>query len=132
MIKRIINSGNLSVWIGIATGALYGLGSRFLFTSSRFQDVFDIMTIGFIFLGPFTHGILTVYFGEWYRPRGWLYRLFMPWVSCILLLLVAFLVGWEGSICLLMALPIFLMMASLGGLFTGLVLQASRSRQNTY
>lgn len=112
-------------------GILYGAVSRFLFTSTL-GNSFTLMTIGFIFLVPLALGVLTVYFGEKAKKRGWGYRLLMPWVPCLILMLAAFVVGWEGSICILMALPIFLFMSSLGGLIVGLILRASPSQETSF
>ena len=90
------------------------------------------MSIGFIFLVPLTLGVLTVYFGAKQQRRGWAYWIFMPWVPCVILMAAALLIGWEGSICILMALPIFLVMSSFGGLITGLSVRATRQEQNSY
>ncbi len=130
--KRIFNKGTISVWTGVFIGILYGLVVRLVFNYGKFWEAFAFMTVGFIFFVPVTLGVLTVYFGDWQGRKGWAYKILMPWVSCLVLLLAAFLIGWEGSICILMALPVFLVMSSLGGVFTGLALQATRSRKNTF
>lgn len=129
---RIIHKGNASLWLGLAVGILYGAGARLVFTYKPFNEVFLIMSIGFIFFVPLTLGALTVYFGTKEQRRGWVYWIFMPWVPCVILMAAAFLIGWEGSICILMALPIFLVMSSLGGLITGLCVRARRPEQNSY
>src|ERR1044071_499625 len=117
--ERITHKTNASIWFGLAAGILYGALARIVFTYNRLQDYWSLMTLGFIFLVPLTLGILTVYYGEKERKRSWPYRIFMPWVPCSVLMLAAFLIGWEGSICIVMALPIFLFMSSLGGVFAG-------------
>jgi hypothetical protein len=86
------------------------------------------MTFGFMFLFPLGLGILTVYFAEREEPRSWKFRFFMPWVPTLLLLVVSGVIGWEGSICLLMGLPIFLLMSAFGGLAAGIYINARRSR----
>src|ERR1700730_2973089 len=130
--RRIVHAGNVSLWLGLAVGIVYGAGARFVFTYRRFQDVFGLMSIGFIFLVPLTLGVLTVYFGAKQQRRGWAYWIFMPWVPCLILMAAAALIGWEGSICILMALPIFLVMSSLGGLISGLIVRAARPEQTSY
>jgi hypothetical protein len=121
---------------GIGAGILYGLVSRFLFNSNwdrgTNQTIFAVMTLGFIFLVPFALGFLTVYISEFEKKRSWWFRIFMPWVPGMALMVFAALVGWEGSICLLMALPIFLIMSSLGGITAPAVLKSSKSRRETY
>jgi hypothetical protein len=124
-----------AVVLGIVLGLLYGIVARLIFTfggEANFAGYFAIMSIGFVFLVPVTLGALTAYFGEKEQPRGWLFWIFMPWFPCAVLLGAAFLVGWEGSICLLMALPIFLLMSSLGGVIAGLNARAQRVEQNNY
>jgi hypothetical protein len=129
---RIIHKGNASLWLGLAVGILYGAGARLAVTHEPLNAVFLLMSIGFIFLVPVTLGVLTVYFGTRQQPRGWVYWIFMPWVPCVILMAAAFLIGWEGSICIVMALPIFLVMSSFGGLITGLSVRAMGIEQNGY
>jgi len=129
---RIIHRGNLSVWIGLAAGVVYGVVARLIVASARLGDYFVIMSIGFIFLVPLALGVLTVFFGFKEKPRKWYYWIFMPWIPCLLLMSAALLIGWEGSICILMALPIFLLMSTLGGLFTGLVLNQKFLERRAY
>lgn len=124
------------VLYGVAGGVLYGLVSRLLFRSDMgretSQTLFAVMTLGFIFLVPYALGFLTVYVSEFEKKRSWWFRIFMPWVPGMALIVFAALVGWEGSICLLMALPVFLIMSSLGGITAPAVVRSSKSRSETY
>src|SRR5262249_12222852 len=52
---------------------------------------------------------------ERHQPTSWLQVLFLPWMSTVFMAIAALIVGWEGVICVAMALPILLPMASLGG-----------------
>jgi len=119
---------NASIYFGLAAGVIYGFLIRFLFSNYHLQDYWTVMTIGFMFLVPFALGILAVYFGEAEGPRSWKFRFFMPWVPSFLLLVIAAIIGWEGSICLVMALPIFIIMSSAGGLAAGIYSNAKNSR----
>jgi hypothetical protein len=130
--QRFIEKVNISVWLGPAIGILYGVIARLTFGNNSLEVYLTIMTLGFIVFVPLTLGVLTVYFAESQKPRRWFYWIFAPWISCVLLLLAAFVVGWEGSICILMASPVFLVMSSIGGLITGLVLMGRRPAQNFY
>ena len=130
--SKILHKGNVSLWIGLAVGLLYGVATRLLFAHGPFTDNFAIMTIGFVFLVPLALGILTVYFGQKVKPRKWYYWIFMPWIPCLLLMLGAFIFRSEGSICILLALPIFLIMSSVGGLFTGLIVNRNASDRRAY
>jgi hypothetical protein len=129
--RRIVYR-NISSLVGLAGGILYGTVARLVFTYSKFEVYFGVMTIGFIFLVPLALGGLAVHVGEKQRKRGWAYWIFMPWVSCLILLLATALIGWEGKICILMALPVFLLMSSLGGIIAGLNARVIRSDRNMY
>lgn len=130
--ETIIHKANASIWFGLAAGILYGAIARLAFSYNRFQEFWSLMTVGFIFFVPFTLGILTVYYGEKERTRSWRYRIFMPWVPCLILMSAAFLIGWEGSICILMALPVFLVMSTLGGVIAAAIFQTKRQRKNDF
>ncbi|MGH7551768.1 MAG: hypothetical protein ACREMQ_01915, partial [Longimicrobiales bacterium] len=52
------------------------------------------------------------------RPSR-LFQIFAPWVPCSLIVLAAWAIGWEGSICIVMSFPLMLVMSSLGGLVAG-------------
>ncbi len=130
---KIIHKGNISLWLGLAVGVVYGVVARLVFTYNRFQEVFfGVMSVSFIILVPLTLGMLTVYFGVKQKKRGWAYWIFMPWVPCTILMTAALLIGWEGSICILVALPVFLVVSSFGGVVAGLCVKATRPEQNAY
>src|SRR5262245_27632994 len=83
-------------------------------TASTFASV---MTLSFLFVSPAVLGFLTV------RPHpqpSWPYRIFAPWLPAAASLVFFFIVGWEGAICIAMALPIMLPIASLGGILGGI------------
>jgi hypothetical protein len=104
---------NRSAIAGLAAGSVYGLLSRVAVSAAHgFSSAFAVMTLGFLFLVPLTMGYLTVAAAE--RP-SWQYRVFAPWVSSIIVVLAAVAFGWEGSICLAMALPVMLVFSSVGG-----------------
>ncbi len=114
--------------VGIAAGAFYGLFVRALVyfnpgISSR-DGLFTVMTFGFLFLVPVAVGYLAVRLVP--KPSV-LYQNFVPWISCLLILLTAGLVGWEGSICLFMGSPILFIMGSVGGVLGGRAALRSRT-----
>lgn len=128
-------SGNSRINIAaIGIGALYGLTLRFFFTAQKLPhgaaDVlgtaFLVMTVAFLFGVPFTMGYITVT-ARFYLAQesshpspNAAYWIFFPWLPAIVAILLAALLAWEGSICLLFAAPIMLIMASVGGLSAGL------------
>ena len=62
-------------------------------------------------------------------PRGapgrwpWATWLLLPWAACLLFLAAVGALALEGLICIVMAAPVFLVLASVGGIVTGLLLQ---------
>jgi hypothetical protein len=90
--------------------------ARFAMADERFGSAFVLVTLSFLFLVPFAIGYLTVSRVE--RPSR-LFRIFAPWASILLSVGVAWLVGWEGAICVILALPVLLVLSSLGGLVAG-------------
>ncbi|WP_343850651.1 hypothetical protein [Algoriphagus jejuensis] len=77
------------------------------------------MTLTFLIVLPGIMGILTVYFSPIDSIRKTEYRVLAPWAPVFLLLIITLLFSIEGWACWLMILPIFLLMASLGGLLGG-------------
>jgi hypothetical protein len=80
-----------------------------------------VMTLGFLALGPFAIGYITVALAEADRPRpiwGWCVA---PWVGVVLSAVLVSLLNLEGTICVAFALPIALALSSVGGLSAGVV-----------
>lgn len=109
----------ISLFIGVAIGALYGLFCQFVLSRDELKDWFTVMTMGFVFILPIALGVITLYFANTESQSSWVYRIFMPWATASLCLLLSFITGMEGTICLIMAVPIYLPLASLGGVIGG-------------
>lgn len=91
----------------------YGLLAYAVFQQQ--SDVFNLITIGFIFLVPFVLGVITMYFRRGYCHSIW-HKLLTPWIACVLFVAVLAFAGWEAWICMVMALPVLLAASSVGGL----------------
>jgi len=110
--------------VGVTLGAIYGIVARAVVSfepqTHRIGDaiapLFSVMSLGFIICVPFAMGYLTVKPAPPSPP--WWFRVFAPWIPCLLVVLAAFVIAWEGLICIVLALPIMLFFSSLGGLFT--------------
>ncbi len=113
MQKWFVKRPMRGIYVAIAAGLVYGLLARLAFYRSDWQELFAVMTCGFIFLMPAALGYLTLYFVR--VPKLW-QRIVLPWIPGLLLVLTAYIVGWEGSICIVMALPPFMIMGTMGGL----------------
>jgi hypothetical protein len=100
---------------GAGLGLGYGLVARFIADSEWFGGMFAVMSLGFFLIVPFVLGVLTV---RQVEAPSRTFRFFAPWVPMLAVVGVAVAVGWEGMICVVMALPILLLMASAGGMMT--------------
>jgi polyketide cyclase/dehydrase/lipid transport protein len=101
---------------GILGGVAYGLIARAAHAVNFFTAFFPVMTLSFLFVVPIVLGAITV--NAVTRPSI-VYRIFAPWVPTVIVVLVSGLIGWEGAICIIMALPMLLVFASFGGLVGG-------------
>jgi len=101
---------------GALIGLIYGVCGRFMANSDRAFPYFSVMSIAFLVVVPMALGYLTV---RRHPHPSWPYRLFAPWLPVALMLLFCFLVAWEGAICIAMALPILLVMSTVGGILGG-------------
>jgi len=112
-------------------GAAYGLlmriafGFPLLFNGARDNNASGAMLWSFLVLVPLLIGALTVYFPGG-RERSLVYSLFAPWLPVTLFVIGSAVLLIEGSICIAMAMPLFLLMAALGGLSMWLVLKLFR------
>lgn len=110
----------LKAWIrrpaprfGLFFGLAYGLLLRMAIQFEVFGEFFGVMSIAFLVLVPLAIGVLSVVDVD--RPSI-LYRLFAPWLPMLITVAATVVFGWEGSICVALALPLLLPFASLGGL----------------
>ncbi|MEO7456605.1 MAG: SRPBCC family protein [Gemmatimonadaceae bacterium] len=109
---------------GVLSGAAYGLLGRLVGATNVAGGAFVVMTVGFIFLVPLAMGYLTV------RPTphaSRTFKFFAPWISCVLVVAASMIAGLEGAICVIFALPVMLLSASLGGFLAGSPLGRSRA-----
>jgi len=110
---------------GITSGLVYGLCLRVLFDAKgSHAGTLSVMSLGFVFFVPLILGIMTVSFTS--NP-SWTYCIFGPWVSIVLFVAATAVLGLEGLICIVMALPIFLVMSSVGGILAKVLLLWKRS-----
>jgi len=108
-----------SAVVGIAATALFGLGFTLLGTQV-------VATYGWgLFVGlPFCLGLFAVLLHSYHAPRGYPECLTMALLPVLTLAAVLLLVAAEGVICILMAAPLALGLALLGGSL-GFVIQAA-------
>ncbi|MCB1176784.1 MAG: hypothetical protein KDK36_04300 [Leptospiraceae bacterium] len=86
------------------------------------------MSFGFIFIFPICLGAITVYFSGEEQRKSIMFQIFMPALVSTLSLFISMIAGWEGTICLIMALPIYWVLSIAGGLITGFVLARLKNK----
>jgi len=112
-----------SWWHWIVGGALYGMLFRVFF--GALGNYFNgAMSMAFLVGTPFAVGALTIY-GARNRNQTLLSLIFSPWATVALMLVGCAVTVLEGSICLALMTPLFLVCGSFGGLAMGLALRLS-------
>lgn len=98
---------------GVLIGTLYGVLSRLLFDMPN--SIWLTMTCAFLLVAPFVVGYLTVWLAPPALQAAKKYAIFAPWLTCLLLFITVWFFKLEFVICILMASPLFLLLASVGG-----------------
>ena len=117
-----------ATWLSsVGTGVLYGVVERLIFANVLKNNAAmdsGLMTVAFLLGVPVAMGYWTVAEHlrttpvEEIRWRSWF---MLPWLPVGVTLLIAFMLGWEGMICILFAAPVMLIGSSLGGLAAWIV-----------
>jgi hypothetical protein len=94
---------------------------HFFFNVSEWNEVFAIMTISFLFGLPIMVGVVSIYLSKMERIHSKAYRFFFPWVPVFVFFVLTLIIGSEGWACWIMVLPLFLLLAGLGGLIGGYI-----------
>jgi hypothetical protein len=92
----------------------YGVGAELVFQQTSDSWV-GALSLSFLFLVPAALGALTVALAPADYKRSWVFAIFAPWIVCALGALVVYLLGMELWMCIVMGLPFFFAMSSLGG-----------------
>ncbi len=100
---------------------LYAFALRGIFLNDFYDTIVGIVSIAFLIFGPLAIGALTVALSPRDTAVNIWYGIFAPWIVILVFLGISFLVKFEGAICLVMALPIFLVIASFGGITISLI-----------
>lgn len=112
-----------SNWWPLIGGALVGLALRGIFSGepgSRFASMLPV----FLLLAPMAVGAFTVYLAERSQRRSYAYYLFAPMIATCLFVLGSMAILWEGLICAVLILPVFMLAGGFGGLLMGIVCRA--------
>lgn len=116
---------------GAAIGLAYGLSIRYGSRLLPHSQVFQVMTLSFMFFLPFAMGFITIFIVERRRPQPiWIWFL-LPWLPVAAGEAATAAALWEGLICIVMFTPIALGASSLGGAAAGAIVRFVRSRRSS-
>ncbi|MBN8221647.1 MAG: hypothetical protein J0L53_12030, partial [Spirochaetes bacterium] len=90
---------------GVLTQAVARFGAKH---DQQIPQAFLIMSAAYVFLLPAVIGMVHVYIRSRVKVVGYVSAIFEPLVPALLCLIFSVLVHWEGTICLIMALPVML------------------------
>ncbi|WP_228234827.1 hypothetical protein [Allomuricauda sp. M10] len=114
-----MNSKTKRFLIAIGIPTLYAVVLRLFFGIDTWMDLFSVMSVTFLFLLPIIVGALTVYLSPHEKAKRIAYRVFTPWISVLLFLVITLALVIEGWACWLMILPVYLLASSIGGIIGG-------------
>ncbi len=92
---------------------LYGLSMRLFFVSSN--GLMQVMSMAFIFILPMAIGYLTVKLLPSDSVKSASGAFWMPWLTCLVILMITIMLNIEGGICWIMIFPIFAILSGVGG-----------------
>lgn len=107
----------------IVVGMVYGLLLRVIFSGNLVEGIepLGVMTAAFVLFVPIAIGAITVYVAEKIERKSFLFYFFGPWLSITLVAIGAAITQLEGSICIAIAMPLFLVLGSASGVAMGVV-----------
>ena len=120
-------------WKGILYGIAYGIVSRAIFALEDFRGenpvfpTFGLMTLSFMFIVPFVVGLIVAYHNDTVTSSRKIVMM-TPVFAVVGLIVFAVLSGKEGTICALMALPVFIIMAFIGGFIGVRIFKRNRNK----
>ena len=127
----------MKAWVPVLAGALYGLLMRVIFGGlpgvapwlGLPEETGLVMSTGFVVAAPLVLGAITVYMmraAPGHPGPTWTQAASIPLGATVLMMIGAMLTMLEGAICVILLSPLFLVLASTGGLAMNLVLRTTR------
>lgn len=120
----------LDVLIAIVAGVVYGATAQLVARLPALKGLWAVMSFGYAFALPFVLGMIAA---SGLRPqRGLGASVGAALLTAAVCLLLAFAVGWEGSICLVMIAPLYFVFALVGALVGHRVRRRRHSGRTTW
>ncbi|MBU1189161.1 MAG: hypothetical protein KKC01_09030 [Gammaproteobacteria bacterium] len=103
---------------GFVLGTAYVLLFAFLFSLGDDDSisVLEFVSIAMLVITPLSVGFITVVLSTREQAASRKYKLYSPWVPVIVWSLISLSFAWETIICIAMILPLYLPLASMGGI----------------
>jgi hypothetical protein len=111
----------------LVTATVYGLFVHALF--GFFGNIMQVMSLSLIALAPMVIGYLTVALSKPEYVQGNTAAFFLPWLTCLALLIITIALSMEGAICWIMIFPFFAVAAGLGGIIAYQVRKRKRRQE---
>lgn len=118
---------NLKVFV---VPIVFALFYRYTFAIESMETLYSVMTLSFFILIPFGIGFLTVLLSKLKWVKNVWYRIFAPWLTVLLFLILTIAINLEGFACWIMITPFFLGFATLGGFFGGYIRLRNNKKSN--
>jgi len=111
------------VIVGFIAGALYALLCGYLFSLGKTYSIefIEFISIAMLFATPISVGVITIFFATKEQALNKNYRRYYPWLSVFGWSAISLVFAMETLICIVMLLPLYLPLATLGGAIAGYV-----------
>ncbi len=108
---------------GFFAGTVYALIFSYLFSIGEEYSInfLEFISIAMLVISPITVGMITVFFLTKEQASNHNYKSFHTWLPIIGWSLISVALAWETIICIIMLLPLYLPLSSLGGYFGGYI-----------
>lgn len=105
-------------FIGFTAGAAYALTCAYLFSIGEHSSIqlLEFVSFAMIVGTPIAVGVVTVFFGTDEQLDSALFVRYGPWLSVLGWSALSLALAWETIICVAMLLPVYMPLATVGGL----------------
>lgn len=117
-------------WWPLLIGAACGIIMRMIF-SGEAGGAYAAMSTSFLYLSPVLVGMITVYCAERQFRRKWTYYLWAPMLANLLYVTGTLVALFEGIICAILIVPLFLILGMVGGVLMGTVCRLTNWPRST-
>lgn len=104
--------------IGFIAGAVYAVACAFLFSLGERSSIelLEFVSLAMIIGTPIAVGVVTIFFGTEEQFDSALFIRYGPWLSVLGWSAISIAFSWETIICVVMLLPVYMPLATVGGL----------------